>query len=91
MLSVRLVQTHWLALLFLLALLMLSGCAGDRDAAESPEAGPTYVGSVNSDVYHDPECEWAQRIKADNLVRFDSPGEASSAGYRPCKVCRPPS
>ncbi len=49
-----------------------------------------YVGSKKSDKYHYPTCEWAQKIKPENLVTFASAQEALKGGYVPCKVCRPP-
>jgi methylphosphotriester-DNA--protein-cysteine methyltransferase len=49
-----------------------------------------YVGSVKSNKYHYPNCEWALKIHPDNLVTFKSAKEAQGAGYIPCKVCRPP-
>ena len=49
-----------------------------------------YVGSVKSNKYHYPNCEWALEINPDNLVKFWSAKEALDAGYVPCKVCRPP-
>ena len=49
-----------------------------------------YVGSAKSDKYHYPWCEWALKIKSENLVTFTSAKEALAAGYVPCKVCRPP-
>jgi methylphosphotriester-DNA--protein-cysteine methyltransferase len=49
-----------------------------------------FWGSRNSNKYHYPTCQWAQRIKPENLVKFSSPEEAAKAGYIPCKVCRPP-
>ncbi len=49
-----------------------------------------YVGSAKSNKYHYPNCEWAQKINPDNLVKFKSAKEAQEAGYVPCKVCRPP-
>lgn len=42
-----------------------------------------YVGSVNSDLYHDPSCPSASRIKEANQVWFASREEAESAGYSP--------
>jgi len=57
--------------------------------AFSVQAGE-YWGSLKSNKYHYPSCEWAQRIKSDNLIVFHSPQEAIVAGYVPCKVCRPP-
>jgi methylphosphotriester-DNA--protein-cysteine methyltransferase len=49
-----------------------------------------YVGSKNSNKYHNPECKWAKKISAKNLVTFKSAQEALKAGYVPCKVCKPP-
>jgi len=46
--------------------------------------------SKNSNKYHYPSCEWAQRISKQNLIIFKSPEDAVRAGYVPCKVCRPP-
>ena len=54
-------------------------------------AGGQFVGSVNSNVYHYPSCEWAQKIKPENRIYFSSPQDAVNHGYRPCKVCNPPS
>ena len=53
-------------------------------------ASDYFVGSKNSDVYHYPDCHWAGKIKPDNLVYFDTVEDAINAGYRPCKVCKPP-
>ena len=49
-----------------------------------------YVGSAKSNIYHYPTCEWALKIHPDNLLTFKSSKEALDAGYRPCRVCRPP-
>ena len=53
-------------------------------------ASDYFVGSKNSDVYHYPDCYWAGKIKHENLVYFDTAEDAINAGYRPCKVCKPP-
>ena len=50
-----------------------------------------YVGSISSNKYHLPDCEWAQKISPSNQVWFASAEEARSKGYLPCKVCQPPS
>lgn len=56
-----------------------------------PQAAESkYVGSVNSNRYHYPDCEWAQKISPANQVWFTSAEEAQSRGYLPCKVCKPP-
>ncbi|MBO3808290.1 MAG: zinc dependent phospholipase C family protein [Candidatus Brockarchaeota archaeon] len=49
-----------------------------------------YCGSKNSDVYHYPTCRYVQQIKPEDLVWFTDECDASSKGYRPCKVCNPP-
>lgn len=48
-----------------------------------------YVGSAQSNKYHNPSCEWAQKIT--HPVWFNSAAEAQTKGYVPCKVCKPPS
>ena len=53
-------------------------------------ASPNFVGSKKSDVYHYPWCHYVDRINPENLIYFDTPEDAIAAGYRPCKVCKPP-
>lgn len=48
------------------------------------------LASKYSNVYHLSSCRWAERIAPGNLIMFSTPAEATAAGYRPCKVCRPP-
>jgi hypothetical protein len=47
------------------------------------------VGSVTSKKYHRPDCRYAQKIKPENLIRFESVEDAKAQGYLPCKVCSP--
>lgn len=47
----------------------------------------TYVGSKNSDKYHLPSCQWAKRIKAENMVCFSSIEDATGKNYQPDKGC----
>jgi len=59
-----------------------------------PDTKPTvaeykYVASKNSEVFHKPDCRWAKRIAAKNLVGYNSRDEAIEAGKRPCKMCKP--
>lgn len=49
-----------------------------------------YVGSVNSNIYHYNGCQWAYRIYSSNRIEFSTVQKALSYGYRPCKVCQPP-
>lgn len=46
-----------------------------------------FVGSKNSDKYYPPDCQWAKRIKPENLVCFFSAEEARQKGYQPAKSC----
>lgn len=79
-------------LLILIAiLLIIPACSSQVSQPQPlPQAQKAYIGSMNSDKYHRPACEWARKIKPDNAVWFSSPEEAKKTGYKPCKVCRPP-
>ncbi|MCO5384650.1 Ada metal-binding domain-containing protein [Desulfosporosinus sp.] len=70
---------------------LLAGC-GAREATTSPALAKThtYLGSSSSDKYHYPSCTAAKKIKEANQVWFSNVSEAKSAGYVPCKVCKPP-
>lgn len=48
-----------------------------------------YVGSRNAEVYHFAGCSQAARIRAENLIGWDTAAEAEAAGRTPCKVCLP--
>ena len=56
---------------------------------ESESSSETYWASSNSDKFHNPSCEWAQKISGKNKVVFHSRDEALNAGYQPCQVCSP--
>lgn len=58
-----------------------------KPAATTPEQ---FVGSKKSDKYHYPICRYAESIKPENEIWFDSVQEAKGKGYVPCGVCRPP-
>lgn len=47
-----------------------------------------YVGSVNSNLYHDSACPAAKRIKEANQVWFGSREEAEAAGYSPSQCTK---
>jgi len=46
-------------------------------------------GCKTTKIYCRPDCPPGRRTKPENRVRFESPEEARSAGYRACKVCKP--
>lgn len=43
------------------------------------------VGSINSNIYHHPDCPWAKKISPTNQIWFDSEEEARKAGYVRCE------
>ena len=57
----------------------------EKDAA----AGRRYLGSDTTHIFCHPTCRNARRITTGHRVWFRDPRAAASAGYRPCKVCRP--
>jgi methylated-DNA-[protein]-cysteine S-methyltransferase len=48
-----------------------------------------YVGSDTTRIACHPACRDAGRITDAHRVEFRSMNEAASAGYRPCRRCRP--
>lgn len=64
-------------------------------AQPAPEPEPethsqegTYVGSIDSDKYHNPGCRWAKKILPENEIWFESKEAAQAAGYLPCGTCQ---
>ena len=49
----------------------------------------TYVASRKAKKYHRPSCQYAAKIKDENLVSFDGTAQAQAAGYAPCGACKP--
>ena len=52
-------------------------------------SGVRYTGSDTTHIYCYPSCRHARRTMARHEVRFRNAEEARSAGYRPCRICRP--
>lgn len=64
----------------------------EKEVPENSNATQTkgmYVGSINSDKYHKPDCKWAKKISSKNEIWFKHPADAKTHGYKPCGVCRP--
>ncbi|MBA3235744.1 MAG: methylated-DNA--[protein]-cysteine S-methyltransferase [Chloroflexi bacterium] len=62
----------------------------DPDRLETgARAGVRYVGSKTTRVVCFPTCHAAKRIKSVHQVPFRSLGQAATAGYHPCRLCRP--
>jgi len=61
-----------------------------RSAVDAPTNKPLYfVANKNSDVYHCRDCKWSDRIKADNIIQFNSTREAEAQNFLPCRSCKP--
>ncbi len=54
-----------------------------KETAKQGEQGK-FVGSVNSNKYHWPNCPWAKKIAPQNQIWFSSEEEARAAGYVRC-------
>lgn len=55
----------------------------------SQKSSGVYVGSVDSDKYHNPNCRFAKEILPENEIWFDSAEDAKNSGYSPCGSCNP--
>lgn len=55
----------------------------------SQKSSGVYVGSVDSDKYHNPSCRFAKEIPPENEIWFDSIEDAQNSGYSPCGGCHP--
>ena len=51
--------------------------------------GVRYLGSATTRIYCHPSCRHARRITERHRAEFRDAGQASRAGYRPCRDCRP--
>ena len=70
------------------AILTLEGVRVQQ-LAELARAGVRYQGVKTTGVYCYPTCHHARRAHERNVVWLHDVNEAKSAGFRPCKVCRP--
>jgi micrococcal nuclease len=48
-----------------------------------------YWVNTKSQKFHRPECQWARRIRPDNLRKTVDRQQLIQDGYQPCKACRP--
>ena len=59
------------------------------DTLKSQQVSRKFVASKNGKVFHKPDCSFVKRINPENIVTYESAGEAVKAGKRPCKLCKP--
>ena len=60
-----------------------------NDSVEDAKVTANYEGNSRTLIFHYPDCEWAEKISSNNLVKFKSRQEAVNQGYTACKVCKP--
>jgi len=63
-----------------------------QKGVDTPTPGATqgpFLASRSSSVFHRPDCRWAQNIAQRNRVTYKTRTEATQAGKRPCKSCKP--
>ena len=88
-------MTKRIAIVLCMAILMtIASCQAPRvqveiQETESAQVEYQFVGSINSDIYHCPDCIWAHKIKPNNEIWFKDAEETRNYGYRPCRVCNP--
>lgn len=58
-------------------------------SSSDSSSGTVYWASDESDKFHKPSCEWAQKISDWNKIVFYSRQEALDSGRQPCEVCNP--
>ena len=51
--------------------------------------GSYLVANKNSDVFHQPDCKWAQKIKSKNRITFPDAQAAQEKHFMPCRDCQP--
>ena len=59
----------------------------DGSGQNSTDTTGTYIGNINSQVFHKPTCNSLPAEQ--NQIQFSSREEAVSAGYTPCGRCKP--
>jgi O-6-methylguanine DNA methyltransferase len=70
---------------------LLAAEGADPDQLERlGRRGTRFFGSDTTRIYCYPTCAHARRVSDPHLQRFAGAAEAAAAGYRPCRVCRPP-
>lgn len=64
--------------------------AGASSFEESARLADGYfVANKNSDVFHHPDCKWAQKIKSENRIVFSNAQAAQEKKFMPCRDCQP--
>ena len=90
-----------LALLFAASLMAAAQTKPTPAPAAKPAAAPAsapakatapasaILANKDSKTFHKADCKAAAKIKEANKTTFASAAEATKAGYKACKVCKP--
>ena len=70
---------------------LLAAEGADPDELERlARRGTRFFGSDTTRIYCYPTCAHARRVTDAHRLTFTGAAQAAAAGYRPCRVCRPP-
>lgn len=64
------------------------GIWGQPQKLSIPQSGQ-FVGSIKSDKFHRPTCQWAKKIEKENQIWFKDKNQAIQQKYQACSVCKP--
>ncbi|HEU4837168.1 MAG TPA: serine/threonine-protein kinase [Pyrinomonadaceae bacterium] len=56
----------------------------------TPVLSDPFVGNIVLGIYHVENCDWVDHISTKNRVGFRTAAEATSHGFKPCRICSPP-
>ena len=57
--------------------------------ANPPPSTRGYIGNLNTHKFHISDCSQVVKLSPSHIAHFKSKREAISAGYAPCKICKP--
>ena len=57
--------------------------------AVTPTLSDPFVGNIVLGIYHVENCDWVSHISTKNRVGFSTASEATSHGFKPCRICSP--
>jgi hypothetical protein len=55
----------------------------------TPAVSDPFVGNIVLGIYHVENCDWVDHISTKNRVGFATASEATSHGFKPCRICSP--
>lgn len=61
----------------------------ENNSTQQTNTMANFLGSKQSDKYHQPTCSMAKKIRTGNQVWFKDKAHAQSSGFKPCGVCKP--